>query len=140
MIIEISIAVIALAFVILVIYLITLISSLRVTLGQVNNTLVEAQKVVEHTNQISYDLKQKSEALNPVFNAISSAGEVLERKASTLKKEYIAMHEDEEFERLHCNSEEKRKFQNSEGFATIAAVLELAGLGVSLWQKLKKRR
>jgi hypothetical protein len=44
MIIDISVAVIALAFVALVIYLIVMIKSLRVTLGQVNQTLVESHR------------------------------------------------------------------------------------------------
>jgi len=149
MIIEISIAVIALAFVALVIFLIVLICSLRTTLGQVNHTLSEtrkqlndvglqAQKAVEHANQISYDLKYKAEALNPVFNAISNAGQILEHKSSVMKKEYIALQEEGEEEPIH--SGKRSKALHSEGIATIASVLELAGLGVSLWQKMKKRR
>lgn len=149
MIIEISIAVIALAFVALVIYLIVLICALRTTLGQVNNTLSEtrkqlndvgfqAQKAAEHANQISYDLKYKAEALNPVFNAISNAGQILEHKSSVIKKEYIAAQEEAEGESLR--SDKKGKALHSEGIAIVAAVLELAGLGVSLWQKMNKRR
>lgn len=101
MIIEISVAVIAIAFVILVIYLIVMIKSLHVTLGQVNQTLIEArkqlgevglqaQKVMEHTNQISFDLKHKVEAFTPIFNAVTNAGEILEHKTAALKKEFLS--------------------------------------------------
>lgn len=149
MIIEISVGIIALAFVVLVIYLITMIKALRITMGQVNQTLVEArkqlgevggqaQKVMEHTNQISYDLKQKVEAFNPIFNAVTYAGEILERKTSSIKKEFLASEEEDESSSL--NFEEKKKSTQTQGLLAAAAILELAGIGVQLWQKLKKRR
>jgi uncharacterized protein YoxC len=148
MIIEISIAVIALAFVALVIYLITLFKSIRITLGQVNQTLVEArkqlgeiggqaQKVMEHTNQISFDLKQKVDAFTPIFNAVSNAGEILDYKSSALKKEFLAASEEND---LSDADLEKKKIAQAPGLMTAAAILELAGIGMRLWQKLKKRR
>lgn len=135
MIIEISIAVIALAFVVLVIYLISAIKALRITLGQVNQTLAETrhqlgdlggqtQKILEHTNQISFDLKQKVEAINPIFNAIGDAGEVFEHRAAQLKSELKASSELKEDEKLKA----------------IEAIFELGGAGIKLWQKLRKRR
>lgn len=150
MVIEISVAVIALAFVALVVYLVMMIKTLRITMGQVNQTLVEArrqlneiggqaQRVAEHTNQISFDLKHKVEAFTPIFNAIANAGDILEHKSSEIKKEYL--HSNEGGDELNLNSEEKKKaLQTRQGLVTVAAVLELAGIGIRLWQKLKKRR
>jgi uncharacterized protein YoxC len=149
MIIEISVAVIAIAFVILVVYLIMMIKALRVTLGQVNQTLIEtrkqlgevglqAQKVMEHTNQISFDLKHKVEAFTPIFNAVTNAGEILEHKTSALKKEFLSS-ENEEIDLSGLHSGKKKTYQ-ALNLVTVAAILELAGIGTSLWQKLKKRR
>lgn len=150
MIIEISVAVIAIAFVVLIIYLITIIRALRNTLGQVDQTLVEvrkqlsevggqAQKVMEHTNQMSFDLKRKVESFHPIFNAVNNAGEILEHKTSILKKDFFNFSSgkcdlsDESFE-------EKKKFYQAQGLTTVATILELASIGLCLWQKLKKRR
>lgn len=148
MIIDISIAVIAFAFVILVIYLIVMIKSLRVTLGQVNQTLVEtrrqlgevgiqAQRVMENTNQISSDLKLKVEAFDPIFNAVNQAGQILEHKATALKKDFLDTQE--ELSSLAAQGEKKKSGQPM-GLMTVAAILELAGIGMGLWEKLKKRR
>jgi uncharacterized protein YoxC len=150
MIIDISVAVIALAFVALVIYLIVMIKSLRVTLGQVNQTLVEArkqlgevgtqaQKVIEQTNHISADLKHKVEAFNPIFNAVNQAGQILEHKATALKKDLLHTQEESFHADLPISGEKKKQTQ-MKGLMTAAAILELASIGMSLWEKLKKRR
>lgn len=139
MIIDVSVAVIALAFVVLVIYLITVIKALRVTLAQVNQTLVETrvqlaelgshtQKVVENTNQMSSDLK-------PIFNAINQAGQILEHQATALKKDFI----DSVYDDLDEEGE-KNGGLPEKGLTATAAILELAGIGINLWQKIKKRR
>lgn len=145
MIIEISVAVIAVAFVALVIYLIIMIKALHTTLGQLNQTLVEArkqldevggqaQKVMENTNQISFDLKQKIVAFNPIFNAIANAGEILEHKSSILKRDFFAsLHEENSLS--NPDPDEKKK-----NMVIVAAIFELAGISLRLWQKLKKRR
>lgn len=139
MIIDVSIAVIALAFVVLVIYLICLMNALRVTLSQVNHTLVDArtqlgelgsqtQKVVEATNQMSSDLK-------PIFNAINQAGQILEHQATALKNDFIDSVSEE-----HAEEDEKKSGFPEKGLTATAAILELAGIGINLWQKIKKRR
>lgn len=150
MIIEISVAVIAIAFVALVIYLITMIKALRITLGQVNQTLVEtrrqlgeiggqAQKVIEHTNQISFDLKHKVEALDPIFKSMANVGEILEHKTFSLKKEALASAYEEGYP-SSLSTEEKKKISQARTLTMTSIVLELAGVGVRLWQKFKQRR
>jgi len=141
MIIDISVAVIAFAFVALVIYLIVMIKSLRVTLGQVNQTLVEARKVMEQTNQISVDIKHKVEAFNPIFNAVNQAGKILEHKATALKNDFLDSEEDDLSSLdLEDDHPKKKKRLETKGWMTAAAILEIAGIGMSLWEKLKKRR
>lgn len=126
MIIDISVAVIALAFVALVIYLIVVIKALRITLGQVNHTLVEVRKQVE--------------SLNPIFNAVNQTGQILEYKATALKKDLLdSSQEESDLFELARDGEKKKRIQ-TKGLMTVAAILELAGIGVSLWEKLKKRR
>ncbi len=119
MIIEISVAVIAAAFVILVIYLIVLIIGLKKTLKEVNITMSEAR------HQLN-----KAEAFNPLFNAISHTGQILEQQAADLKNNFFENEEERE---------KKKKTINNSLMAS-AAILELAGLGLSIWQKYNKGR
>ena len=150
MIIDISIAISSIAFVVLVIYLIVMIKALRTTLGQVNQTLTEARKqlgevgsqaqqMIEKTHQISSDLKEKVDAFNPIFNAVNQAGQILEYQATALKKDFLtSSQEKNDYSSLDLSEQiEKKKKQP---LMTIAAILELAGIGMSLWQKLKKKR
>ncbi len=150
MIIEISLAVIAIAFVALVIYLITFITALKVTLGQVDQTLVEvreqlnevggeAKKTLEQTNEISTDFKSKVAKLNSVFATVANIGEFLEQKTFFLKKEVNDSSDEEPpHEAVHASTGEKGPSPAREIFK-VADILELAGMGICLWQKLKKR-
>lgn len=145
MVMEISVAIIAIAFVALVLYVIALIKALRVTLGQVNQTLVEVRKqldevgneakeVIEHTNQLSFDLKQKMESLDSLFKSVANIGDVLEHQTASLKKGSVeAKHSSLDF----TETEKKTPLP---GLIKVADILELAGMGIRLWQKLKKRR
>ncbi|WP_068467947.1 DUF948 domain-containing protein [Candidatus Protochlamydia phocaeensis] len=151
MIIEISVAVIAAAFVVLVIYLIVMTKALRSMFGQVNHLIVdarkqlddigfEAKKAVEHTNEISADLKEKMESLDPLFKSVANVGEVLEYKTEELKQK--AIHSSSIPEAVApalIPPQNERKHTDKED-VIVADVLELAGLGIRLWQKLKKRR
>jgi uncharacterized protein YoxC len=146
MIIEICLALIAVAFIALVIYVIVMINALRSTLHQVDKTLIEvrrqlddigpqAQKAIEHANQVSFDLKRKMESLNPIFNTLFNVGEILEHKSFALKKEGI-LKENRRFEsdipvtvrEYHAHEELK-----------VADVFELVGIAIRLWQKFKKK-
>ena len=147
MIIEISVALIALAFIFLVLYLILLTKALRQTLNQVNQTLVETRKqlhdIGSQANDISADLKQKGAALNPIFNAVQQAGQILEHQSTVLKRNFVHSFQEEGDQEIDLELEErieKKKRSSMSRFLTVGAVLELAGIGINLWQKLKKRR
>lgn len=148
MIIEISVAVIALAFTALVFYLIAFIRSSQVTLGQVNQTLSdarkqidqlsgEAKKVIEHANQMSTDLQTKMETLDPIFNAVEDLGNLLENKTNSLKEKLKSPTTKETVEPLASKQELPIKKDLAKA---IADTVELIGLGYGLWQNLKKRR
>jgi uncharacterized protein YoxC len=159
MIIEISVAIIALAFAALVIYLIAMIQTLRGLLGQVNHTLVhvrsqlddmggEAKKVIEHTNQMGADLQKKMEALNSVFKAVENVGDVLENKTASFKEESTAQALKSESVKVKSESiaaslasaSAKAEKPKDNELHRVADFLELVGLSIRLWQKLKKRR
>lgn len=148
MIIEISVAVIALAFVILVIYLISLTKALILTSHQINHILLEgkkkieemggqAAKIIEHTNQVSFDVKRKIESLNSIFNTLSNVGEVLEHKTADLKKKAL-FSSGKENERVEIDSSEKLHLPPHE-LNKVADILELTCIGIRLWQKIKKK-
>jgi uncharacterized protein YoxC len=149
MIIEISIAIIAVAFLALVIYLIAMINALRQTIAQFNQALPEIRnrfdemggqlkKTLEHTNQVTFDLKRKMESLDSTFNTISNLGEILEHKSLALKKESLtSLHR--ETPHLDADSHlSEREIRFHEDITT-ADILELASIGVRLWQKIKNK-
>jgi uncharacterized protein YoxC len=149
MIIEISIAIITIAFVVLVIYLIAMINALHQTINQINQALPEfrkqfdemsgqVKKTIEHTNQVTFDLKRKMESLDSTFNTISNLGEILEHKSFALKKESLAsLHrETKHLDADSYLSEREVRFHED---ITTADILELAIIGIRLWQKLKNK-
>lgn len=148
MIIEISIAVIVLAFVALVAYLIALSISLRRTAVQANHVLNDlrrqldemggsAARTIEHTNRISFDLQRKLEALDPLFNALSNIGNFFEHKTSCLGKEELSS-----FNKNQSKDNVIFVDDEPESGASIQAadVFEFIDVGLRLWQKIKKRR
>ncbi len=120
MIIEISIAVIAVAFVVLVIYLIILMS-------EVKNNLRRVRKILGNTDDISLDLRNKMDALNPFFQTLANLGEITEKETTSLKN------------RLSTPLEEKAASPRSDDDFT-QDVLEFAGSGIRLLKNLKRRR
>ncbi|MCE2982003.1 MAG: DUF948 domain-containing protein [Parachlamydia sp.] len=152
MIIEISVAVIALAFALLVVYLIVLLKSLKGTLNQLNFFLfdarkqldeigIEAKKAAELANDITGDIKFKLDTLNPFFQSFENIGEVLENRVEKFKKQteesaapsFCRTHLCKD----HCN-EEKHNINETQSAFT-PEIFQLVGLGVRLWHKLKKR-
>lgn len=148
MIIEVSVAIIAFAFIVFVIFLILATKALRVTLGEVNQTLIqirkhldeigaEAKKATEHVDELSLDLNKKMEALNPLFNAFSNIGDYFEQKSKSykLEAEICALRNEAEAEAL-----EEEQDPRTHTKSAVADVLEMAGAGFRLWQNLNKRR
>lgn len=149
MIIEISVAIIAIAFVALVIYIIAFTKALKITLEQVNQTLFEvrkqldevggeAKKTIEQTHEVSTDLKNKMVALNSIFSAVANIGDILEQKSFLFKRKIISS-SDEESLHMAVHASKIKEEPSARELCKFADILELAGIGIRLWQKLKKR-
>lgn len=92
-----SIAVIAIAFFILVIYLSKTLKSLQVTLDSVSKTLVglegqlegvtrETTTLLEKTNALAEDIQHKSESLNSVVSAVKEVGDSVRSFNGSIQK------------------------------------------------------
>ncbi|NRD76147.1 DUF948 domain-containing protein [Bacillus sp. BRMEA1] len=91
-----SVALIAVAFLILVIYLSSTLKSLQVTLTRVSDTLKGLEKQLEgvtsettlllqKTNSLAEDFQEKSESLNSVVEAVRSVGTTVSQFNGTLQ-------------------------------------------------------
>src|SRR3954462_9911016 len=91
-----SVALIAIAFFVLVIYLSKTLKSLQVTLTSVSNTLSGLEKqldgvttettlLLQKTNALAEDIQQKSESLNSVVEAVKNVGTTVSNFNGTLK-------------------------------------------------------
>lgn len=149
MVIELSIALIAIAFIALVIYLIIVLRALRETLSHVDPVIRgmrlhleeigdQAKKAIEQTNQISCDLKQKMESLSPIFQTFSNVGEILENKTSHLKKESLTpLHRVNQLsDAEYVAVEQELRAQDT---LHVADILELASVVFGLWRKIKHK-
>jgi len=92
-----SIALIAVAFTVLVVYLAKTLKSLRITLDQVAGTLAGLEKQVEgitkettdllhKTNQLAEDIQKKSEKVNSVVDAVKEIGTSIQQFNRSMKK------------------------------------------------------
>ena len=136
MIIEISVAVIAVAFVFLVIFAIIAIRALRVTLEEANTTLADIRKHLGDVGTLNQDVNGKMESLNPIFNAFSNIGDYLEQKTKSYKLEADICALRNEANEATLDEEEEHPKPNG----VVADVMTLVGVGYRLWQNLNKRR
>ncbi|GAA4868943.1 hypothetical protein GCM10023310_55800 [Paenibacillus vulneris] len=143
MIIQISVAVIAIAFVVLVVFLITTLRSVTSLLGQTNTTIRELQNEVKnmtqeasellgHTNEVTMDILQKLHALEPVFDSVKLAGEAVEEVTSSVKQASAA---------AARTIKEKVTEEACRPMAgTIAKALQLAPVVLEAWHQIKRRQ
>jgi uncharacterized protein YoxC len=91
-----SVALIAIAFLVLVIFLSSTLKSFQVTLTSVSNTLVGLEKqldgvtaettiLLQKTNSLADDIKQKSDSLNSVVEAVKDVGTTVTKFNGTLQ-------------------------------------------------------
>ncbi len=150
MIIEISIAIFSISFLVLVIYLISMIKTARSTFKEIDFTLIElrkqidhtgeeVKKIIEQTNYLTIDFRDKLESLNSIFNTASNIGEVLEEVTDSIKTEaFASLYKEDNLSSSASllGGQENR----TKTLARVIDFLELAGLSFTLWQKIKKRR
>lgn len=91
-----SVALISIAFLVLVIYLAKTLKSLQGTLSSVSNTLIglekqldgvtkETTELLQKTNALADDLQEKSQSLNSVVTAVKDVGTTVNKFNGTLK-------------------------------------------------------
>lgn len=142
MIIKISVAIIALAFAALVVFLILTLRSAQESLNQVNETLTDVQKqlnqvsqeaitLIQSTNQVTADVNRKMKSLDTVFESIDQVGESVHQVTSSVKQVSATVSQSlsQNIEKaVHDNGQ---KMQN---------ILQWSGLALNLlkqWQQYK---
>lgn len=109
-IISLSIAIVALAFVALVVFLGITLLSLRKTLS---------------------DVDEKIHSLDPLFRVVSKTGDAIEKKANRVR--FLAQEVEEQLE-------EEVEERNTSKLNTAVEIAQWTLVGVALWQKLRDRR
>lgn len=137
MIIEISVAVVALAFVVLVFFLVKTLIELRKTLKQASNTMLfiesrvdpiqeEALELIKNTKTITATLNNQLEAVNPLLDTVHDVGTALQ---------------DATYEFSHGISHRKLKRQPLKRPWSDKAldILELGSHALNVWTQSKRR-
>lgn len=94
---QISVAIIAVAFAVLVFFLIKTLKSAQESLDNVSKTLKEVQGTIEelgyevkqtvrHANDITVDVEHKMKQIDPVMTSVKNLGEVLEEVTAAAKQ------------------------------------------------------
>lgn len=97
MVIQISVAVAAIAFAGLAVYLILTLRKGMTTLGETNKTLAEvrnavhgltqeASQLIRNANQVTRDVKGKMQTIDPLFESAHDVGEVIQTVTDSVKK------------------------------------------------------
>lgn len=137
--IEIILVVIALTFIVLVVFAVKVSNALICSLKNINVTLASLHKqindlddrprnLLEQANTFSTNLNQKMKCLDPLFNSISNIGEGIECATTKYKEAALLKFLDE---RMNEKKEESKSESISDG-------IDLALRALNLWQKLKK--
>lgn len=121
MILEISVAVIALAWVLLVIYLIITLTQLKTVLQSSNRTIEKTEPLIETSKDIAENLLEKSKALDPAFHSISQLSQSADDLVTRFKK-----------------SEKEASYTDKKS-SNLEDIIELAAMGMLLWSKYKKK-
>ena len=146
MLVEAILGLIAVTFIVLVIYVISLIKIVRVFLNHVSITIDESRdfikesggdtkKIIENTQLISSSLVKKVDSLDSIFQTISNAGDYLEKKSAYLKKNAYVFDNSDELEGTHFYTRKNKNFLELE---KLSEIVELIGVGIKLWQKFKR--
>jgi uncharacterized protein YoxC len=143
MIIEISVAVVALAFVALVVFLITTLRSITNLLGQTNETIHELQiqlsnvskdasDVLRHTNAVTVDVLNKLHSLDPTFDSVKQVGEAVEEITSSIKNASVTV------AKTLKNKVETKSYLPATG--KLAKAIHAIPIVLDIWYQIKHRQ
>lgn len=104
MIIELSVALVAIAFAVLVFFLIRTLSSAKESLDNVSQTLKEVQKTIDeltyevkttvrHANDITADVQTQLHKVDPIMDSVKNLGEVMNELTLTAKQVSVTVME-----------------------------------------------
>jgi uncharacterized protein YoxC len=141
-IIEISLLIIAIAFVLLVFFIIKTLKSVRGSLDQLNQTMVhmehqlediskESTELLRNTNEITLDIKSKSQSLEGLFHSAENAGQAVQQVTSSFKQ--VSSTLTESVQRTISKSTEQNQDKMTE-------IIRYATLGLNIWQKWQARK
>ncbi|MFD1739301.1 DUF948 domain-containing protein [Bacillus salitolerans] len=129
-----SAAIMAIAFLILVIFVSRTLSSLQRTLdrlsgtvsdleGQMRGVTKETTELLSKTNQLADDIQKKSEALNGVVYAVKDIGDSVQRVNHAFKDISTSV-----TEKAHFNSEK------------VSQAIQWGSAAIELWEKWKEKK
>jgi uncharacterized protein YoxC len=170
MIIELSVALVAIAFAVLVFFLIKTLKSAKESLDKVSQTLQEVQKTIDeltyevkttvrHANDITVDVQGKIQKIDPIMDSVKNLGDVMNELTLTAKQISVTVIEKY---RKSRELKEKAKAVSLEGVSMtpaeertvnsydavyakktpgkIGAVLKGVDIAANIWQKFRVNR
>ncbi|MCR8636896.1 DUF948 domain-containing protein [Paenibacillus radicis (ex Xue et al. 2023)] len=143
MVVQISVAVIAVAFVVLVAFLIVTLRSMTALLAQTHTTMQnlqvevkglakEASDVLRHTNAVTEDVLNKLHSLEPTFDSMKQVGEAVEEITSTVKHASVSV--------ARTIKDKVDEDVHSPALSKIGTALKAIPILVDVWQQFKHRQ
>ncbi|KGE20971.1 DUF948 domain-containing protein [Paenibacillus wynnii] len=168
MIIELSVALVAVAFAILVFFLIKTLKSAKDSLDKVSQTLQEVQKTIDeltyevkttvrHANDITLDVQGKIQKIDPIMDSVKNLGDVMSELTLSVKQVSVTA-----IEKLRKSRELKDKAKSvsiestpltpaedrtvktydaaytKDGSGKIGTLLKAVDVGAVVWQKFRR--
>lgn len=141
MIIQISVACIAAAFIVLVVFLVAALQSARAALQQVNETLAhidgkmdtisaETVKLMQTTQHIADDVQGKMKSMDALFDSIGKVGESVNQITTSVKQVSATV----------SNSVRQAGEKVNRERNLTAELMEWTSLGLHLWRKWQARK
>ncbi|MFB6367105.1 DUF948 domain-containing protein [Paenibacillus elgii] len=142
MIIEISVAIIALAFAVLVVFLIMTLRSLSTVLMQTNETIRELQRrvngiskeaaeVLRHTNEVTVDVRNKLHSIDSVVCSVKNIGDAVQEITSSIKQASASVAGSIRAKAVKGGGPDRDK---------VATVMQAVPVAIELWQAFRSRK
>ncbi|WP_202078525.1 DUF948 domain-containing protein [Caldalkalibacillus salinus] len=139
--IEISVAVIAGAFILLVIYVIATLRSVRRSLHHLDKSIIHMQQQVDqvskettelmkNSNRLAVDLQRKSKTMDTLFHSLGDASQVIQQMTTSLKQVSSSL----------TNNVQKTVDGTNKHQDRINDVVKYSSLALKFWQAWQARR
>ncbi|OAS17333.1 DUF948 domain-containing protein [Paenibacillus oryzisoli] len=143
MLLQISVCVVAVAFVFLVFYLIQTLKSLKHSLDEITSTMgqmktevteisSDVKDVILNTNEVAIDMRMKLSTLNHLFGTVQDVGQVLHELSSSVKQSASSLIASVK------PTEVSKKTSPLNG--KLKAILQGATMTLEIWDKIKVKK